>query len=69
MNITLDKARELTGKHLHVPNNRYHSHASEVVMRALALRLGGDPEQWAIAGHTKLFHVFCQSLLIEKHSM
>lgn len=36
--------------HLHPPNLIKHSLAAEACMRKLALRLGGDPDLWGLAG-------------------
>lgn len=44
------KALELLTSHLKNDNLVKHSLASEAVMRALAARLGGDPELWGLAG-------------------
>jgi len=45
-----NEAIELLHQYIASPNLRKHSYASEVVMHALALRLGADPEKWALAG-------------------
>ncbi len=37
-------------KYLEADNLRKHSLATEAIMRALAPRLGGDPEMWGLAG-------------------
>lgn len=50
MSITLEEARELLPQYLQDPNNRTHSRESEVVLRALAAKLGEDENQWALAG-------------------
>ncbi len=50
MTLTLEKARELLKKYLHVSHNRIHSRESEVVLRALARRFNEDEEKWGIAG-------------------
>ena len=50
MEITLEKARELVEKYLQDPNNRVHSRESEVVLRAIAKRLGQDEDVWGLAG-------------------
>jgi uncharacterized protein len=50
MEITLEKARELLEKYLQDPNNRTHSRESEVVLRAIAKRLGQDEDVWGLAG-------------------
>ena len=43
-------ANELVGKHITGPALLSHSRAVEAVMRALAERLGQDPQRWALAG-------------------
>jgi len=48
MDIT--KARELVSKYLKDTNNQLHSRESEVVLRAIAKKLGEDEELWGIAG-------------------
>ncbi|NCC73826.1 MAG: HDIG domain-containing protein [Sphingobacteriia bacterium] len=45
-----NEAIELLHQYIASPNLRKHSYASEVVMHALAMRLGADPEKWALAG-------------------
>ena len=47
--ITREAALELVRRHLVTPNLVNHSLASEAVMRAVAVRLGEDPEKWARA--------------------
>jgi len=48
--ITYKQAQELFGKHIKDPMIRNHCRESEVVLRALAKRLGEDEELWGIAG-------------------
>ncbi len=48
--ITREAALALVRRHLVTPNLVNHSLASEAVMRAVAVRLGEDPEKWALAG-------------------
>ncbi len=48
--ITREQARELLYKHTQNPNLRRHMYAVGVVMRALAGKLGGDPDTWEILG-------------------
>ena len=48
--ITYDQAKVLFDKCVKNPIMRHHCRASEVVMRALAKRLGEDEELWGIAG-------------------
>ncbi len=48
--ITYEQARELFDKHIKDPAIRNHCRESEVVLRALAKRLGEDEELWGIAG-------------------
>jgi len=48
--INLADARVLLNKYIKQPYTLNHSRESEVVMRALAERLGEDQEAWAIAG-------------------
>jgi len=48
--MTRISALELMHQHIQNPNLRKHCYASEEVMRALALRLGGDQEKWGLAG-------------------
>lgn len=45
-----ESARRLLGKYVKSEGMIAHSLASEAVMRALALRLGEDVEQWGLAG-------------------
>lgn len=45
-----EKALELLRTHVRNENLVRHCLASEAVMRALAARLGGDPELWGLAG-------------------
>lgn len=45
-----EKALELLRTHVKNENLVKHCLASEAVMRALAARLGGDPELWGLAG-------------------
>ena len=48
--ITREAALELVYRHLDNHNLINHSLASEAVMRAVAARLGEDPEKWGLAG-------------------
>lgn len=48
--ITYQQATELFNKHIKDPMIRNHCRESEVVLRALAKRLGDDEELWGIAG-------------------
>ena len=48
--ITRRQALELVGQHIKTRNMLNHCLASEAVMRALAGRLGEDPEKWGLAG-------------------
>lgn len=48
--ITYEQARELFDKYIKDPQLRNHCRESEVVLRALAKRLGEDEELWGIAG-------------------
>jgi putative nucleotidyltransferase with HDIG domain len=48
--ITRDQALALLDAHVKTPNMRNHCLAAEAVMRALAVCLGADPEQWGLAG-------------------
>lgn len=48
--MTRASAFELLHEHIQNPNLRKHCYASEAVMKALAVRLGGEPEKWALAG-------------------
>ncbi|KKQ80503.1 MAG: Hydrolase [Parcubacteria group bacterium GW2011_GWC2_38_7] len=48
--INLADARVLLNKYIQQANNLNHSRESEVVMKALAERLGEDQESWSIAG-------------------
>ncbi|MBE0637957.1 MAG: HD domain-containing protein [Bacteroidales bacterium] len=44
------EALELLHTYIKNPNLRKHCYASEAVMRALAERLGNDPDKWGLAG-------------------
>lgn len=48
--ISYEQAKELFDKHTKDPAIRNHCRESEVVLRALAKRLGEDEELWGIAG-------------------
>jgi putative nucleotidyltransferase with HDIG domain len=48
--VTRDEALELVKKHVKTKNLRKHMYAVEACMRALAGRLGGDKDEWALAG-------------------
>ena len=48
--ITREAALELVKRHLGNQNLVNHSLAAEAVLRALAERLGEDPEKWGLAG-------------------
>lgn len=48
--MTKDQALELLHSNMESPNLRKHCYAVAAVMKALAIRLGGDPEIWEIAG-------------------
>ena len=48
--ITRDAAVKLLEKHVQTPNMRKHCLASEAVMRALAERVGEDPDKWGLTG-------------------
>lgn len=48
--ITREQALTLLQKQVKTPNMINHCLASEAVMRALAVRLGDDPEKWGLAG-------------------
>lgn len=50
MTMTRERAIELLEKYIRNDRMRNHCYASEAVMRALAVRLGHDPEQWGLAG-------------------
>ena len=45
-----NEAFELLKKHVTNENMIKHSLATEAVMRALAVRLGGDPDMWGVTG-------------------
>lgn len=45
-----EKALELLNQHVKNEKMIAHSLASEAVMRSMALRLGGDPDEWGLAG-------------------
>lgn len=69
MKLTLEKARELLTKYLKDKNNLIHSRESEVVMKALAKRLGEDEEMWGIAGLLHDLDWEQTSEEFEKHGM
>ena len=48
--ITRAQALELVGRHIRTRNMLNHCLASEAVMRALAERVGEDPEKWGLTG-------------------
>lgn len=50
--VIMERKRALELLHTHVKNDRMiaHSLASEAVLRALADRLGEDPDKWGLAG-------------------
>ncbi|MBI5583412.1 MAG: HDIG domain-containing protein [Deltaproteobacteria bacterium] len=48
--ISRDRALDLLQRHIKNPNMIKHCLASEAVLGALAVRLGEDREQWAMAG-------------------
>ncbi|MFO8236587.1 MAG: HDIG domain-containing protein [Bacteroidales bacterium] len=48
--MTLDEAHKLLDEYLSDDKMKFHSYATEAVMRALAKRLGRDEEKWAVAG-------------------
>ncbi len=48
--MTRDQAWSLLNEQVKTPNMIKHCLASEAVMRALAERLGEDPEKWGLAG-------------------
>lgn len=50
MTITRDEAVELLNKYIKNERMLNHCYASEVVMRALAHRLGRDEEKWGLTG-------------------
>jgi len=50
LNITIEKANELVNQHISNPITKLHLRETEVLMRALAKRLGEDEEKWGIIG-------------------
>ncbi len=48
--ITYSEAKELFDKYLQTEYLRFHSRESEVIMRALAKKIGEDEELWGITG-------------------
>jgi uncharacterized protein len=48
--MSRDKAWELVQEHIEGDNIRYHSLATEALMRALARKFGEDEDRWGIAG-------------------
>ncbi len=48
--MTRERAVELLEKYISNERMRNHCYASEAVLRALAGRLGRDPDQWGLAG-------------------
>jgi len=67
--ITIDQAREILNKYIKNPANVNHCRESEVIMQALAKRLGENEELWGIAG---LLHDIDWELVqddVEQHGM
>lgn len=50
LGLNYQQAQELVGKYVTDPMTRMHLRESEVIMRALAERLGQDAEAWGIIG-------------------
>jgi lysyl-tRNA synthetase class 2 len=50
LGINYDQAVELINQHVVDPHTRSHSRESEVIMKALAKKLGEDEEKWGIIG-------------------
>ncbi len=50
MNPSREEAWVLLNRYIKNERMRWHSLATEAVMRSLALRLQGDPDRWGIAG-------------------
>jgi putative nucleotidyltransferase with HDIG domain len=48
--MTRDNAIELLNKYIQNDRMKNHCYASEAVLRALAKKLGKDPDQWGLAG-------------------
>ena len=48
--MTREEAMELVKENVKTKNLRKHMYAAEACMRALAARLGGDEEEWTMAG-------------------
>ncbi len=48
--LTREQALDLLHSRMESPNLRRHCYAVEIVMKALATRLKGDPETWGVAG-------------------
>jgi putative nucleotidyltransferase with HDIG domain len=48
--MTRDNAIELLNKYIQNDRMKNHCYASEAVLRALANKLGKDPDQWGLAG-------------------
>jgi len=48
--INRKEALDLVNQHIKSPNMRSHCLAAEAVMRALAEKVGADPDKWGLAG-------------------
>ena len=50
MSLTRDRALDLVHEYTANENLRRHMYAVELAMRAMAERMGGDPERWGVVG-------------------
>ncbi|MCF7830873.1 HD domain-containing protein [Candidatus Gracilibacteria bacterium] len=68
--ITITEAREILEKYLKTPYLKDHSRESEVVMKALAKRVGEDEELWGAIGliHDLDMDIVTKENNIENHS-
>ena len=67
--MTRDEAKVFTDFHLTNPNLRKHCYAAAFVMEALAKKLGGDSDQWFVAGMVHDADFELTKITPEKHGI